>query len=110
MPTNRKRIRRLPKSKIPKKISEEYRNHLKWKDFMGKLEDHEIPVAAKAGVLKWDLRKKAKRLKLPPYRKNWSIAPVFDGHGNIDPGRYDDKIRFFVKNYKELKGKQEKNG
>jgi hypothetical protein len=108
MATNRKRTKRTPKSAIPKNISKQYRGKLILKDFMGELEDHEIPVAGKAGVLVWDLWVKAKKVATLTgdlHRKGWRLAPVFDGNGNPDTKRYPEKHNFLVKSYADLEAK-----
>lgn len=108
MATNRKRTKRTPKSAIPKNISKQYRGKLMLKDFMGELENHEIPVAAKAGVLIWDLwvkSKKVAKLTGDLHRNGWRLAPVFDGFGNLDTKRYPEDRKFLVRDYADLAAK-----
>jgi len=113
MPTNRTRTKRTPKTKIPARISKKYRDYLTVSDFLGKLEEHEIPVAAKAGVLKWDLWQKAKQVAtLTPEqrRQGMSIAPRFDGYGKFSfdgyhqdkPGSHPPGTKFRISSYEEL--------
>jgi len=109
MATNRTRKKRVPKSKIPAKISKAYRKKLKLKDFRGILEDHEIDVAKKAGVLRWDLWKKAGQVATLTgdlHQQGFRLAPVFNGFGKLDYGRYDPGTRFLVQDYEDLKAKQ----
>ena len=109
MATNRRRIKRIPKGKIPQKISKAYREKERFRDYMGRLQSNEIQVAAKAGVLRWDLWQKSQKVATLTgdlHRKNWRLAPIFDGHGDLDYGRYDPGTRFLVEDYKDLKIKQ----
>jgi|GEM_PF-1993154 len=108
MATNRKRTKRTPKSAIPKTVSEKYRRKLRLKDYQGRLEDHEIDVAQMAGVHRWDLWKKAGRVVVLTgglHRQGFRLAPVFDGFGKLDYGRYDPGTRFLVKNHEDLQRK-----
>ena len=101
MPTNRKRMVRTPKSKIPQKITKTYREKLRLKDFLGQLEDAEIPVAAKAGVLRWDLWEKAGKIRTltaGQHHNNFRTAPLFDGCNPI----FEDGIRYLINDYAEL--------
>jgi hypothetical protein len=108
MATNRKRTKRIPKSKIPAKISAVYRKKLTLKDFQGMLEPQEIPVAARAGVLRWNLWKKAgniTELTFEQHQKGFRLAPVFAADGKVDLSRYPKKVKFLVNNYQELEAK-----
>ena len=105
MPTNRTRTKRISKTKIPAKISKRYRLELQRRDFLGQLDSAEIPVAAKAGLLRWDLWKKAGargRITGDVHKKGYELAPVFDGYGNPGQERYTKKTKFLISNYDEL--------
>jgi len=109
MATNRKRTKRTPKGAIPQKISAAYRKKLKLKDFMGILEEHEIDIAKRAGVHRWDLWKKAHKVATLTgdlHRKGFELAPVFNGFGKLDAKRYNLRtVSFLVKSYADLKAK-----
>ena len=105
MPSNRTRTKRISKTKIPAKISERYRGELTLKDFLGQLSPEEIPVAKAAGILRWDLWKKAGargRITGDVHKKGYELAPVFDGYGNPGQERYTKKTKFLISNYDEL--------
>lgn len=105
MATNRKRTKRTPKSAIPKVITKQYRKKLTIKDFTGKLEDHEIPIAKKAGILRWDLWKKAGRVIVLTgdlHRRGYLLAPVFNEKGEICNHEYPEKTKFLIKDYADL--------
>ena len=105
MATNRKRTTRKPRSRIPKTISEKYRQKLILKDILGMLEPNEIEVARKVGELRWDLWVKADRLlKLTKeqHDKGYLLAPVFDENGEISNYEYPKKSKFLVPDYDTL--------
>ncbi len=62
MPTNRRRIARTIRRRIPVVITEKYLRQLKFKDFSGTLTDEEIPIAKAHGIYKYDGHKKSQRI------------------------------------------------
>lgn len=98
MPTNRSRKKRTPKSQIPTNITPEFRHKLILKDYLGQLEDHEIPVAKANGLLRWDLYAKSKKVVTLTGNLHWQgykLAPI---HGK----NYPKNQKFLVKSYEDL--------
>jgi hypothetical protein len=60
MPTNRRRTLRTSR-RIPTIITDEVRDDLRLRDYMGLLTEEEIPLAKKLGLYKWDAFKKEER-------------------------------------------------
>lgn len=105
MATNRKRTKRVPKSKIPQTISPAYRKKLELKDYLGVLEEHEIPVAIQAGVHRWNLWAQANQVTVLTgdlHSQGYRLAPVFGPDGKVAMSRYPGKVRFIVNDYDEL--------
>ena len=105
MATNRKRTMRTSKTKIPAKISNKYRDYLTRQDFLGRLDEAEIPVAKKAGIHRWDLWKKAGRVATLTgelHQKDYLLAPVFGPDGQISNRGYKPGIKASIANYEEL--------
>ena len=99
---------RIPRKNKRGQFSKEYLQDIKMKDFLGNLSEGEIEVAKEYGLLRWDLWTKAKGLRISPVevKKNTgfyqNIAPVLDESGRIDPKKYPQGTKFFIKNYEEL--------
>jgi len=90
------------KKKTKEKYSKEYLTHLMLRDFIGKLTPDEIEIAKANGLLKWDLWNKATALLQGQPWQGVPVAPVFDGYGNLKPGRYPADVKFTISNYEEL--------
>ena len=99
---------RMPRKNKRGQFSKEYLQDIKMKDFLGNLSEGEIEVAKEYGLLRWDLWVKAKGLRISPVEVKkatgfyQNLAPVFNGFGEIDRDRYNDKTRFLINNYSEL--------
>jgi len=71
-------------------------------DFIGNLSPDEVEIARANGLLVWDLWTKATALLKGQPWQGIDVAPVFDGYGNLKPGRYSTDVKFTILNYKEL--------
>jgi len=98
------------KKKIKRKgkraeYSKKFLQRVKLRDFLGKLTPDEVVIAKETGNLRWDLYRKAGQVAVLTgdlHRQGFRLAPVFDGHGNPEPGRYPDDVKFIISNYEDL--------
>ncbi len=91
-------------------LTKKYREELILKDFQGRLNESEIPIARENGLLKWDLFCKSKRLDILPVewmQKSFShLAPV---HGKVhydQMGNVMESPRFYIPDYSTLERRQ----
>ena len=86
------------KRRVPKRISQKYKDRLQMKDFLGQLTEAEVQVAREHGLLRWDLWKKAQRIVTLTgdlHRKGFRLSPVFGK-------KYQKNQKFLVCDYSDL--------